>query len=467
MVVLETPLTVVRVNHQAIRILELCNGERTIGQIAEVVGLRDDDVFNFCDYFNKQAVLEIEISKNNSYFPSVSIIVPVKDRARELTNCLRSIVDQDYPKNLMEMIVIDDGSKDDSAEVARAFPCKVLRNSRTEGQSFCRNRGAAEARGEILAFIDSDCVASTAWLKQLVVCFQWTRVAAVGGFVDGYFDHNALDRYEKVFSSLNMGRHVLFCTDNQSTFYVPTCNLLVRRDLFLENGGITESLHVGEDVDFCWRMCGKGHSLLYVPAGVVLHKHRNGIVSMLKRRAYYGTSEALLYSRHREKRKTFQGPPLAAIIFLSLCLAVGFLSFLPVAVAVACAATEAGVKIRRIKRSILHVPIRRILFSVGRTHVSFLYFASFHMVRYYLLLFFVGGMLLPSLWLLGLAMLVYAALVDYILKRPKLSFIAFLLYYTLEHLCYQAGVAVGCVQARSLSPYRWEIRRRFFVNVIS
>ena len=68
-------------------------------------------------------------------------------------------------------------------------------------------------------------------------------------------------------------------------------------------GGFTASLHLGEDVDFCWRMRRQGYSLLYVPRGTVAHKHRNRLNRMLLRRGAYGTSEAKLYHDHRDKKK--------------------------------------------------------------------------------------------------------------------------------------------------------------------
>jgi mycofactocin glycosyltransferase len=463
-VISETPLNVVRASARATEMLRLCNGQRTVEEIAHSMGVTGEHVFKICDYFNKKAVLEIMPAESETHFPTVTIIIPVKDRAHELAECLQSVVNQDYQKDRMELIVVDDGSEDKTAEVARSFPCTLLTNKRTRGQSFCRNLAAAEAHGEILAFIDSDCVASSMWIRQLVTYFRWARVGAVGGYVDGYYEQSGLDRYEKACSSLNMGKHILFSTDDRSTFYVPTCNLLIRKDIYLENGGITESLHVGEDVDLCWRMRSRGHTLIYVPTGVVLHKHRNGIAQMLKRRADYGTSEALLYGLHREKRKTFQTPPSAAIAFLALCFAVLFCSVMPVLVAAACAATETGMKTWRMTKAGLNVSVWRILYSVIRTHLSFLFFASFHIVRYYLLCLLVAGMVLPVFWALGLAMLAYAALVDYVIKRPKLFFGAFLLYYTLEHLCYQAGVAVGCVRARTFSPYRSTFKRGFAFN---
>lgn len=466
-VISETPLNVVRANQRTIEILRLCDGHRTIGEIAQAVGMTEERALKICDYFNKKAVLEIESVTGTDYFPSVTVIIPVKDRARELAECLQSLVGQDYPKERMEIIVVDDGSTDETVEVASSFSCKLLTNKRTQGQSLCRNRGAAAARGEILAFIDSDCVAGNDWLRQLVPYFQWEQVGAVGGYVDGYFEQSSLDRYEKAYSPLNMGKHIFYSTDDRSTFYVPTCNLLVRRSLYLDNGGISEALHVGEDVDFCWRMRSRGHFLLYVPVGVVLHKHRNCLTRMLKRRADYGTSEALLYSLHREKRKLFQAPPLAALSFLALCWALLVCSIIPAAAAAGSAATEAVMKVLRMKKACLHVPVHSVVYSVVRTHLSFFYFVCFHLVRYYLLCLLMVGMFVPALVPLSLAMLVYAAFVDYVVKRPRLFFTTFLFYYTLEHLCYQAGVAVGCVRARTLSPYRSRLQRRFIHSGIS
>jgi len=81
-------------------------------------------------------------------------------------------------------------------------------------------------------------------------------------------------------------------------------------------------MHVGEDVDFCWRMRDAGDDLLYVPAGTVRHKHRNRLGRFLRRRADYGTSEATLCRLHPRKKKVFQVPPLAVLRFLALCCAI-------------------------------------------------------------------------------------------------------------------------------------------------
>ncbi len=450
----DIPLNLVRVRQRAVKILRLCNGLRTPQEIADACGATEEQVFGICEYFNKKAVLHIGPARyDNGYSPTVTVIIPTKDRRDEVNECLESIMRQDYPKEKIEVIVVDDGSRDGTTDLVRTFPCRLFVNTKSLGQSYCRNLAAREASGEILAFIDSDCVAGKDWLKELVPCFQWDKTGAVGGYVDGYFHKSALDRYEKAFSPLNMGKHVLYDNGNRSTFYTPTCNLLVRRHVYMETGGINEKMSVGEDVDFCWRMRRRGYHLLYTPSGVVRHRHRNELGKMMKRRADYGTSEALLYALHREKRKMFQLPSLAAVAFLSLSIAILSFSLFPLLAAAGCFLLEAVKKTVRIMGTGVHVPPWKIVLSLVRTYFSLFYFVSFHVVRYYLIFLLPLGFLFPLLWPLCLFMLILTSLVDYTVKRPRLRFPLFLFYYFLDHLSYQVGVLLGCARAGTFRSY--------------
>ena len=460
LVVSEIPLNIVRVSARAESLLLLCDGSRSVSQVADLIGaLPEEQVFRICDYFNKKGVLEAAKAPNEGYYPSVTVIIPTKDRRDELTECLGSVFSQDYPKDKVEVIVIDDGSRDGTAAAAAAFPCHVLSLTRNRGQSYCRNLGASRAGGEILAFLDSDCVADGSWLKEIVTYFQWERVGAVGGRVDGYFERSPLDRYEKAFSSLNMGRHMLYGGADNSLVYTPTCNLLVRKRVYLETGGIRPDMHVGEDVDFCWRMREGGHLLFYVPFGAVRHKHRNELFPMLRRRAEYGTSEALLYRSHPKKAKTFPVPPfpLAALmgVFAAGLLHPAFLCF-----SIGCLLTDGALKKFRTCRRGVPIPLWKVYFSVARTHFSFFYFVSFHGVRYYLVPLALLGLLYHPLWLLVLLLIALSSTVDYATKRPRLAFVAFLFYYILEHLYYQTGVFVGCLKAGTFGSYKLRISWR-------
>jgi mycofactocin system glycosyltransferase len=449
------PLNVIRVSDRTEGILRLCDGLLTPGEIAVKSGLATEiEVWRVCEVLNRRGILEIGQLRSSERKPFVTVIIPAKDRKAELRDCLRSVFTQDYPGEKMEIIVVDDGSKDGTRQLLEALPCKTLSHPESRGQSHCRNVGAQAAKGEILAFIDSDCVATATWLRELIPFFEWDEVGAVGGFVDGYFQESSLDRYEKAFSPLNMGKHMASAAGNRSALYVPTCNLLVRKNVYETIGGIKEDMRVGEDVDFCWRMRSGGHRLLYAPYGVVKHKHRSLLRQMSKRRAQYGTSEALLYRLHPEKAKRLQTPPFAVAVFLSICAAVLSLSVFPLFVGGAVLLAESFKKIHKVAKAPVAISTGKILSSILRTHLSFFYFASFHVVRYYLVSFVLLGFLFPEVWLLGLFLFLFASVVDYRVKKPLLAFLLFLFYYALEHSSYQLGVFIGCLRLRTFRSYR-------------
>jgi len=455
LVISEVPLSVIKAGKRAVRILLLCDGGRTVPQIAAEMGIAEwAQVFKICEYFNKKSVLETCVARNPGYFPPVSVIIPTRDRAKELAGCLESVYAQDYPSDRVEVIVVDDGSLDETQKLAGTFPCILLKNPSSRGQSFCRNLGARAASSDILAFLDDDCVAGQGWLRDLVVYLQWEDLGAVGGYVDGYSGRSPLDRYEKAFSRLNLGRYILRGAKDASTFYIPTCNMLVRKSVFLESGKIRETLHLGEDVDFCWRMRDAGWQALYIPSGTVYHRHRNTLRTMLRRRADYGTSEAVLCSLHPQKVKTMQMSPLAAVAFGGVCAAVVLLNVLPLAITGACFFAETAVKAVRLHRKLIHISFGKICSSVMRRYISYFYAVSFHLARYYLVLLLLLGFAFYPLWILALFILILAASVDYVVKRPRLGIFMFLFYYFLDHASYQIGVLAGCLRARSFRPYR-------------
>ena len=177
--------------------------------------------------------------------PFVSVIIPVYNRSHDISTCLESLLKLDYPEHKLEIIVVDDASTDNTRDVVSRYPVKMITNPMNRQAPYCRNLGADRASGDILAFIDSDCLADRTWLRELVPVFKEQKIAAVGGLVEGYYHTRPLDRYEQVRSSLKMGLWPKRSTNNNPFFYVPSCNLLVRRAVFLQAGGFNESLVVG------------------------------------------------------------------------------------------------------------------------------------------------------------------------------------------------------------------------------
>jgi mycofactocin glycosyltransferase len=394
--------------------------------------------------------------------PSVSIIIPTLDRADDLDQCLAAIADLQYPADLLEVLVVDDGSADPLAivRVVERHGARLLVNDRNRGPAASRNRAAREASGEILAFIDSDCVAGPSWLDDLAPYFSWARVGAVGGRTLGYYSESLLDRYEEVSSPLDMGRHLRLRAPGPDTFYVPTCNLLVRRSLYAALGGLREDLRVGEDVDFCWRLRASGAYLVYAPEGIVRHKHRDSLPAMLRRRAQYGTSEAVLHGLHPDKRKRFPLAlePLATVALTSAAIVRLDPRLLPLCLA---PALWDGLQRRaHLRTSGVAIAETKLWTSVLRSHLSMLYFAYFHLTRYYLGPLAAAGAVSPGFWAMEAAAVLYSAGVDYSTRKPRMSFAAYLAYYLGEHIAYQTGVVRGCVRVRSFRSYIPVFERR-------
>jgi cellulose synthase/poly-beta-1,6-N-acetylglucosamine synthase-like glycosyltransferase len=283
------------------------------------------------------------------------------------------------------------------------------------------------------------------WLSGLVPFFQAVGVKAVGGSVKGYFQKSALDRYENAFSSLNMGNRFMMEEKSASSFYVPTANLLVSRDAFQAAGGFNEDMHVGEDVDFCWRLREKDFNLIYAPFGKVAHKHRNKLGKMLKRRMDYGSSEALLYKAHRDKKKSFSISIFSGLSFLALVLAVLLLNPYPMTAIPVFFLVDLFVK-SVYKRKEISPTFFQVAASLLRSYFFFFYYAFYHLIRYYLVVGIIFGFLWWPLWILGALGLVWASVVDYVVKKPELFFPVFFFYYLFEQLAYQIGVVWGCIK---------------------
>lgn len=376
----------------------------------------------------------------------VSIIIPVRNRPDDIGRCLTSLCTLDRGGVSLEIIVVDDGSTDHTAGTAARYRVTVLQTGRRRGASFCRNLGAARAAGDLLLFLDSDCTAAADWIRELVRGFDDPAVAACGGLVDSDMKKKGLDRYEQVKSSLMMGHRERDSRDEGDFFYLPTCNLAVRKAAFQAVGGFRERLHVGEDVDLCWRLLDRGHAIAYRPSARVFHRHRNTLVDFCARRFDYGTSEPLLQRLHPLRRKRFFIPPGPAVFWALIASAVIWGAPLLLMAALGVLAGDALWRRQTVLRTGLRLCIPVVLTATTRVYASVLYHLCAFGSRYYLLPAAAAAIFLPSLFAAAAAGHLLAAAVQFFILRPKLSSAEFLLYFTLEQASYQTGVWWGCLQ---------------------
>ena len=229
--------------------------------------------------------------------PTISVVIPVYNSADTIGMCLGSIFAQSYPRNYFEVIVVDDGSTDETASVARALAAAVkepltILSQANAGPAAARNAGIRAATGTIVAFTDADCVAAPNWLESLVHVFgQHPDVAGVGGPLYSAARSNTL--VARYLLAADFYRHR---THGGAVDYLLTLNAAFLRSMLLDIGGFTERNQAwAEDADLSFRLVHSGYQLLLAQAGAVTHIGVLESVREFARKLYrYGFGNAIL-----------------------------------------------------------------------------------------------------------------------------------------------------------------------------
>lgn len=229
--------------------------------------------------------------------PFVSVVVPVRNGGAALGELLGSLGALAWPADRREILVVDNGSTDDSAARATAHGVTLLKEPRT-GASHARNAGVAAARGEIVAFTDHDCLVTRGWLNALVAPFSDAAVGGVGGRTETYRPTTAAERHAARIRHLDAERHL-----SHPTFpFVPTANAAFRRAVFDRIGGFDPGFPWGEPIDFCKRLVrDTTWRLAYAPRAVVFHRARARVGDFYRQQEGYGYSLALLCAKYRDE----------------------------------------------------------------------------------------------------------------------------------------------------------------------
>lgn len=192
---------------------------------------------------------------------SVSIIVPAYNEEDFIAGCIESIQSQDYDSSLMEIIVADNGSTDSTLEIVNDLGIRsyVIPNVKVGD---VRNFGVNQSSGEIVAFVDSDCLAPPNWLSSGVSELASNpNVGAVGGT---YVAHDCATWMEKAWASG-------VSAEKRETNSLAGGSFIITRKLFLELGGFDGSLSAGEDDELSHRILAAGKALLESPQCAVVH----------------------------------------------------------------------------------------------------------------------------------------------------------------------------------------------------
>lgn len=220
----------------------------------------------------------------------ISIIIPVKNGARTIRECLSAAKEQHDLDSPYEIIVVDDGSSDDTCAIAESLGLQVI-SQENAGPAAARNAGARAAQGDILAFTDADCVPDSHWLQNLTAPFQQPGVIGTKGT---YRTHQAslIARFVQQEYQSKYARMA-----KQPTIdFIDTYSAAYRRDVFLQNGGFDPAFPIPsvEDQEFSFRLARKGYIMKFAPMAVVYHKHDKNVLEYVRRKYGIGYWKAFM-----------------------------------------------------------------------------------------------------------------------------------------------------------------------------
>jgi len=237
--------------------------------------------------------------------PTFSVIVPTYNRQSSVHACLQSLAQQNYPAAGFEVVVVDDGSsppvRDTSRAEIRKMNLILLRSPQNEGPAAARNRGASCARGRYLAFTDDDCRPDANWLAGLESALAVAPASAAGGhMIDG-----GGDLFSAASHSILEASYDHYNETGGTPRFFASLNLAVPTKEFREVGGFLPEFRTSEDREFCARWLRHGHSLVFAPDAVVVHKSPDGLRPFLRRHYHYGKGAyrfRTLQAKYRKRR---------------------------------------------------------------------------------------------------------------------------------------------------------------------
>lgn len=198
-----------------------------------------------------------------------SIIIPTFDGGSRIANCLDALLEQTAGRDV-EILVVNDGSRDNTVNVVSRYPSVRLINQANAGPAAARNRGAIESRGKILLFTDDDCMASPHWLDAMLEPFKEPQVVGAKGayctrqkrLVARFVQVEYEDRYRRM-------------AGVDSIDFIDTYSAGFRRERFLEMDGYDTSFPVAcaEDIELSYRMSTAGWKMKFVPDAIIYHTH--------------------------------------------------------------------------------------------------------------------------------------------------------------------------------------------------
>jgi glycosyltransferase involved in cell wall biosynthesis len=423
----------------------------------------------------------------------VTVLIPVRDRARLLDRCLTAL-GRRYP-----VVIVDDASRDPQAvaEVVRAHGAILLSRPDNGGPGAARNTGLAFSTSEFVALLDSDCIPGPDWISGLAAHFADPLVAAVAPRIvaaapaqsapaqsgparsgpaqsgparsgptqsapthpaqahPGSAPKSLASRFTEANGSLDLGPREARVLASGRVSYVPTAALLVRRAALVSLGTapFDESLRIGEDVDLIWRLHDADWRIRYDPSVEVGHQEPETWRALLARRFRYGTSAAPLAARHPEAMAPLAlhpWPTLTVTALLGRRPAVAAVGFAGSVLSMRASLQRANIPARGVVPAMATASNQTWL-GLGR------YLTQFGSPFLLTALVKPGGLTRTRRWGrrgAAASLLLGPPLATWAKRRPQLDPTRFLLAQCADDISYGAGVWAGALREGTMLPLR-------------
>jgi len=216
--------------------------------------------------------------------PIISIIVPVLNGEKTIGMCLEALLRQSYPSEKYEILVVDNGSYDNTVNIVEEFPVRLLFEKRAQNSYMARNLGIKCAEGEIIVFIDADCIAEKDCLTNLVEPFHDENIGVVAGEVLSLEPKNLIQGFYTFSGFLEQEKKV-----KNKISAIGAGNTAIRKIIFDIIGQFDGNFRWGGDNDFGVRIQKETNYLIrFAPKAIVYHSHRVSLKGLIKHAYTYG-----------------------------------------------------------------------------------------------------------------------------------------------------------------------------------
>jgi len=222
--------------------------------------------------------------------PKVTIVIAALNSEQTVGECLKSIFELDYPRDSLEVILIDGCSTDDTVKIAEKYPVKIFTAPLNAPAAY--NYALKIAGSEILGLIDSDAKVEKEWLRKLITHLDDPKVAGASGGIETWNAENPWARsigYDIKNRYNRLGKYAS---------RIATMNLLLKKSVVEECGGFDEGLPAQYDTDFGFRLTQKGYRFAYDSNAKCYHYHRSTLRSYFNQQLQYGKNTIKLYFKH-------------------------------------------------------------------------------------------------------------------------------------------------------------------------